>query len=124
MYSKPWRGRYGSAPEVAGDPVILPLLIVLVCDLEVHLVGYPGHTDPHHQRQRVGEAPAGSRCLSAFRPVSINSGIAAEILLPQTYQCSTSLMHSSGVSKFADLLSAMQQIVQQAPQDPTLTASP
>ena len=52
-------GSRGSAPEVAGDPVILPLLIVLVRDLEVHLVGYPGHADPHHQRQRVGEAPAG-----------------------------------------------------------------
>ncbi len=47
-----------SSPEVAGDPVILPLLIVLVCDLEVHLIRNPGHADPYHQRQRIREAPA------------------------------------------------------------------
>ena len=42
-------------PEVVGDPVELPLLIVLVGDLEVHLIGDPADADPDHDGQGVGE---------------------------------------------------------------------
>ena len=45
-------------PEVRGNPIRLPPLIELVCDFVVHLVRDPSHAHPHHQRERVGEAPA------------------------------------------------------------------
>ena len=47
-------------PEVGGNPVIAPVLVVLVRHLEVHLVGDPGYADPDHQCQGVGELPAGN----------------------------------------------------------------
>ena len=46
-----------NVPEVIGDPVKLPFLIVLVSDLEVHLIGYPAHADPDHDSKRVCESP-------------------------------------------------------------------
>lgn len=54
-------------PEVIGDPVKLPLLIVLVGDLEVHLVCNPADADPDHDGQRVGE-PAVQLQLGACLP--------------------------------------------------------
>ena len=34
------------------------MLVVLVCDLEIHLIRNPRYTDPDHDSQGVGELPA------------------------------------------------------------------